>query len=346
MRSGIVITSIIVAFISSIGTLWLFQRATTRPIDRQVKLSGISLRLNGPFGPMYAGEMVAVRSGLFDRAGIRFELKPGDTETDPIALVASGARTLGVTRSDNFLLARSKGVPIVAFAAGDLESSVAFYVLAKSGIHTPLDFFGKRVVRFGGHDTALIYDALLKRLGISRSQIHEISETADVSALINGDVDVWLGHVGKEGYELRRSGISYNIIRPSDFGIHVPGTVYFTTEKMIRNDSSVVQKFVNTVIAGWKLTYADYSKSALMISSFDEKTLSPDRVLFELKARRDTVLPLGRRFGEYDDAQWKQLLGILINQRLIRDPDSVDLSKAVNYDFLREAYRKPITFGN
>jgi hypothetical protein len=107
-----------------------------------------------------------------------------------------------------------------------------------------------------------------------------------------------------------------------------------------------VQNFLNAVIAGWQSTYTDYSKSVPLISSFDEKALPPDRVLFELKTQRDTVLPLGRRLGEYDDTQWKQLLDILINERLIRDPDSVDLSKAVNYGFLREAYRKPITFGN
>jgi ABC-type nitrate/sulfonate/bicarbonate transport system substrate-binding protein len=274
------------------------------------------------------------------------EVEPGSTESSPNSLVISGVGAFGAARSDRFLLARSNGEPVVSIAAGYLESPVIFYTLEKSKIYTPQDFIGKRVVRFAGQDTALIYDAMMNKLQISRSQIREVSKAKGISALIDGNVDVWPGHVGKEGYELQRNRISYNIIRPSDFGIHVPGTVYFTTEKMIHDHPSTVQKFVDAVVAGWKLTYADYSKSIPMISSFSEKSLPPDRVLFELKAQRGMVLPLGRRYGEYDDMQWKQLLDILINERLIRDPDSVHLSKAVNYDFLREAYRKPITFGN
>jgi ABC-type nitrate/sulfonate/bicarbonate transport system substrate-binding protein len=346
MRNTIIIFSIIVAAISSIGTSWLFQRATTQSINKPIKPSDISLHLNDPFGPVHAGEMVAVRSGLFNLQRVHFELKPRDAETGAIASVVGGADTFGVARGDSFLLARSTGAPIVAFAAGYLESPVAFYALEKSGIHTPADFIGKRVARFAGQDTVLIYDAMLEKLQISRSQIREVSTAADISALMNRDVDVWPGHIGREGYVLQQRGISYNVIRPSNYGIHVPGTVYFTTEKIIHDHPSLVQKFLNAVIAGWQSTYTDYSKSVPLISSFDEKVLTPDRVLFELKAQRDTVLPLGRRFGEYDDTQWKQLLGVLINERLIRDPDSVDLSKAVNYDFLREAYRKPITFGN
>jgi ABC-type nitrate/sulfonate/bicarbonate transport system substrate-binding protein len=346
MRPGIVITSFIVAAVVSAGALWSFQGITKRSIGTPAKPTDFSLRFTGDFDQIYAGDMVAARAGLFDRQGIHLKLKPRDATVDSVTSVANGADTFGVMRSDNFLLVRSKGAPIVAFASGYLETPVAFYALAKSGIHTPLDFIGKRVIRLAGQDTALIYDAMLEKLQISRSQIREISKEADISALINGDIDVWPGHVGKEGYVLQQRGISYYVIRPSDYGIHVPGTVYFTSDKIIRDHPSLVQKVLNAVIAGWKLTYADYSKSVPIISSFDEKTLTPDRVLFELKAQRNTVLPLGRRFGEYDEMQWKQLLKMMTNERLIRDPDSVDLSKAVNYEFLREAYRKPISFGN
>jgi ABC-type nitrate/sulfonate/bicarbonate transport system substrate-binding protein len=219
-------------------------------------------------------------------------------------------------------------------------------VLEKSGIHSPQDFIGKRIVRQAGQDTATIYDAMLAKLNISRSQTREILAGAGIEALLNGEVDVWPGHIGKESYVLQQKGVSFNTIHPSDYGIHVPGTVYFTSEKIIREHPSLVQKVLNAIIAGWKTTYADYSKSVPLLAAFNASSLTPDQILFELKAQRDAVLPLGRRFTEYDDTQWKLLLNILTNERLIRDSESFDLSKAVNYDFLREAYRKPISFGN
>jgi ABC-type nitrate/sulfonate/bicarbonate transport system substrate-binding protein len=345
MRPVIVLTSIIVVTAVSIAALWSFKRPGTLLVEAPPKLTNVSLRLKGPFGPTCAGEMVAFRSGLFQGVGLNLVLEPGGADADPITSVVSGADTFGVVRGDRFLVARSKGAPIVAFAAGYLESPVGFYVLEKSGIHTPQDFIGKRVVRLAGQDTALIYDAMLAHLHISRSQIREAAKGADISELINGNVDVWPGHVGREAYALQQRGISFNVIYPSNYGIHVPGTVYFTSEKVIRDNPSLVQKFLNAVIAGWNMTYADYSKSVQLISAFDEKLLPPDRVLFELKAERDTILPLGRRFAEFDETQWKMLRTILINARLIHDEDSVDLSRAVAYDFLKEAYRKPISFG-
>ncbi len=344
MRPTIVIGSIAIAAAVFLSALWSFQRTQTQSDDAPTKLTDISLRLNGPFDPTHAGEIVAARSGLFDRGGIHLKLKPGSTTADPINSVSSGAATFGVTRGDSFLVARFKGAPIVAFAASYLESPVVFYALAKSGIQAPQDFIGKRVIRRAGTDAATIYDAVLAKLGISRSQIREIANGTDATALLSGDADAWLGHVGEEDYLFRQKGVAYNVIRPSDYGIHVPGIVYFTSEKIIRDHPSLVQKFLNAVIAGWKTTYADYSKSVPLISGFDGKMLTPDQVSFELKAQRDFVLPLGRRFTEFDDQQWTMLRNILIDERLI--DDSIDMSKAVTYDFLREAYRRPISFGN
>jgi ABC-type nitrate/sulfonate/bicarbonate transport system substrate-binding protein len=346
MKATVVIGSIIIGAIILIFALLSLRPPQEPSIVAPIAPTAISLRLNGPFGPTYAGEMIAARSGLFERAGLNLSLKPGSSDADTIALVSTGADTFGVTRGDTFLLARAKGAPIVAFAAGYLESPVVFYVLEKSGIHTPQDFMGKRIVRQAGQDTATIYDAMLANLNISRSQTREVSAATGIDALLTGEVDVWPGHVGKESYVLQQKGVSFNIIYPSDYGIHVPGTVYFTSEKTIREHPSLVQKVLNAIIAGWKTTYADYSKSVPLIAAFNESSITPDQILFELKAQRDFVLPLGRRFTEYDDTQWKLLLNILNNERLIRDSESFDLSKAVNYDFLREAYRKPISFGN
>ena len=150
MRPAIVIASIFVVVVGSIAALWSYQRTTARSTDVPDKLTDISLRLNGPFGSIYAGEMVAAQSGLFEREGLHLKLKPGGVEVDPIALVASGIDTFGVARGDAFLVARAKGAPIVAFAAGYLESPVVFYGLEQSKIHVPQDFIGKRVVRQAG----------------------------------------------------------------------------------------------------------------------------------------------------------------------------------------------------
>jgi len=307
------------------------------------KPTAVSLRLSGLLGPKYAGEIVAARANMFERNGIDIELRESAEGGDPIAAVVSGAATFGVTDSISFLTARDKGQPIIAFAAGLIENSIVFYALEKSGIRAPQDFIGKRVARRAGTGNAILYDALLKNAGLSRSQVRESATDTDLDALLDGKVDVIPGRVGQEGFLLRQKGVPFTVIRVSDYGIHVPDTVYFTTEKFVADRPSVVQRVLQAVIAGWTMTYADTAKSTALIVAAG-KGLTPEQVQFELAAQRDFVMPLSRRVGEFDDQQWKQLRAILTSARLM--DGSVDLGRAINYDILKEAYRKPISFGN
>ncbi len=336
-----VMAAILVAAIAAIG-VYLWSAADKRG-GIISKSASASLRLNGPLGTKYAGEIVAARAKIFERNGIDIELHEGGEGIDSISAVISGADTFGVTDSISFLNARDKGQPIVAFATGFLENAIVFYALEKSGIRAPQDFVGKRVGRRAETDSAIIYDALLKQVGLSRSQIGENATETDLDALLNDKVDVIPGRVGREAFLLRQKDIPFVTIKISDYGIHVPDTVYFTTEKMVRDRPSVAQRFLQAIIAGWTMTYADPAKAIPLIVSAG-KNLPSEQVQFELAAQRDFVMPLGRRVAEFDDRQWKQLRDILTSARLM--DGSVDLSRAVNYDILKEAYRKPISFGN
>jgi hypothetical protein len=48
------------------------------------------------------------------------------------------------------------------------------------------------------------------------------------------------------------------------------------------------------------------------------------------------------RFAEFNQGQWRSLRDVLLIQKRMADP--VDLSTAVTYDFLREVYRKPLSY--
>jgi ABC-type nitrate/sulfonate/bicarbonate transport system substrate-binding protein len=297
-----------------------------------------------PFDVAHVGEIVAAREGLFERAGLRVALTRPDGGYDPIAAVTRGDDIFGVTDSKSFLVARAKGAPLVAFGAGYLESPIVLFALEQAEIRNLQDLVGKRVAREPGSDAAIIYDALLAKAGLSRGEMREVNGQAGIEALSKRAIDVLPGPVAALSYALDQQGIPYTVVRPSDYGIHVPGTVYFTTEKFAREHPSAVERFLKAVIAGWQTTYADEAKSVALIVAAGEGALTVDQVRLQLAAQRDFVRPPARRFAEFDSGQWKQLRLILQNARLL--DESVNLSRAVNYDFLKEAYRKPVTFGN
>jgi ABC-type nitrate/sulfonate/bicarbonate transport system substrate-binding protein len=313
------------------------------PVPPMSEASSISMRLMGGFGPELAGEMVAERAGLFRREGLQVELRESVDSEEAIAAVASGADVIGVARADSFLEARGKGAPIVAFAASFIESPVAFYVLKSSGLRGAQDFAAKRIGRRAGDDTEVSFEALETKLHLPRSTMRETPVGSDVSVLINGNVDVWPGHVGKDDYVLSARGIDFIAISPGGYGVHLPGSVYFASEQTIRERPRLIQSFVKSVIAGWELAYANASTSAAMIASFAPKNMTPDSVRFALDHQRDSVRPIAARFCEFDEGHWRSLQETLLGQRLLDQP--LDLSLAVTYQFLNEAYRKPYSFG-
>jgi ABC-type nitrate/sulfonate/bicarbonate transport system substrate-binding protein len=297
-----------------------------------------TVRLKGAFGPDFAGEMVAARTGLFEREDLHIELKAGNTEADPVHLVSSGVDSFGVTDAQSFLTARAEGSPIVAFAGAYLESPVVFYALEKSGIHAPSDFVDKRIGYQPGQDTAMIYQALMTKLALSRSEVHEIDVSTDIGLLLSGAVELWPGHVGAEAYALKQDGVAYNVFSSADYGVHVPGTVYFTTERIIREQPDLVRRFLFAVLTGWEKTYADEATSIPFIASYDPMVLTPEFIRFRLEQQRKVLRPFGARFGEFEETHWQSLQDILVQQRIIKEP--VDLSSAVTFDFLHDAYRR------
>jgi ABC-type nitrate/sulfonate/bicarbonate transport system substrate-binding protein len=306
-------------------------------------LMPVGMRLMGQYGPEFAGEMLAERAGLFKAQGLAVTLFEDVDAGAAIDAVASGRDAVGVTRADSFLVARSKGARIVAFAASFIESPVAFYVLKRSGLYAAQDFGGKRIGRRAGDDTEIAFEALATKLLLPRSTMHEFAVTSDLALLTEGKLDIWPGHLGKEDYALTKLGVDYRIISPASYGVHLPGTVYFTSEAMLREHPGTVQSFLKSVIAGWELAYADPGRAVPLIESFGKEKLAEGYVGFALRSEREAVRPIAARFCEFDEAHWRSLQDILLSQRLIDEP--VDISSAVTYEYLDEAYRKPFTYG-
>jgi ABC-type nitrate/sulfonate/bicarbonate transport system substrate-binding protein len=323
------------AALAAVGYMFRFQPGAALPVPAAA--ASASVRLDGPFDPRFAGEMVAERAGLFAGENLRIALRPGAPDAEPIPRVAGGDDTIGVAGAERFLLARGGGVPIVAFAAAYLESPVLLYAVETSGIRTPYDFAGKRIGHRLAGDTALIYDAMMTKLQLPRGETREVPAGPDLAPLLRGEIDVWPGHVGAEAYALKQAGVAANVISPASYGVHVPGTVYFASEKTLRDSPSLVRRFLHAVIAGWQFAYEDDAASVPLISSFDPAKLTPDLVRFALAQQREFLRPLGARFGEFDDTHWRSLQDILVQQKLLKEP--MDLSRAVTYDFLRDAYR-------
>lgn len=314
----------ILAVILIAVSLVLVLRPREQPAQQAFRAT---LTLKWLYDPGFAGEMVAVRKGFLNQEGIDLSIQPGGFEIDPIRLVASGSSQFGVTGADSFLIARSRGVPIVAIGSGYIKTGVAYYVHADSNIRTVRDFSGRTVGLQAGQDTETILYAMLGASGVDRSQVRFYPARYDLSPFLQRSVDVWPGYIATQSYTLRQQNVPFRTIRPGDVGLAIPGTVYFTTERFLREHPQEVAGFMRAVRRGWQYTYEHQDEAAEIVSSFDRRTLPKPLVLSNFRDQRDQILPADYRIGEIRRSDWESLLQILQSQRLLAGP--VNLSEAL-----------------
>jgi NitT/TauT family transport system substrate-binding protein len=76
----------------------------------------VTVRLKWLHQAQFAGFYVAKDKGYYDAVGVDVSIQPGGSDFPAIQMVAGGSEQFGVTGADQILIARSKGVPVVAIA--------------------------------------------------------------------------------------------------------------------------------------------------------------------------------------------------------------------------------------
>lgn len=292
--------------------------------------------LDGRFGARFAGEMLAEQQGLFGQDGHTITVTE-TAEPDFVEMVAR-EHAIGVTSGQKFLLAAWRGVPVKAFAASFLDTSVVILTLERSGLRRPADLVGKRVGLRRGSEGEVIFDAMMAQLGLPRSQITKVADRDNLDALRTGEVDAVVTEIGARPIPSDAGMPRLNIIRPQEYAIHVPGQVYFASSDLVQDRPSIVAQALRGIIRGWQLAYSDYARSVPLIVARDSAGLRADRITFDLQQQRELVVPTGLRIAEYDESRWRTLRDILMFAKL--GEETVPLSEAVTYGFVRDLYRR------
>ncbi|HYD25206.1 MAG TPA: ABC transporter substrate-binding protein [Croceibacterium sp.] len=211
----------------------------------------LKVRLTWLDQAQFAGVYVAEDQGFYEDAGLDVSVSPGGIEYPSIKMVAAGTDDIGLTSADQILIAREKGIPVVALAAMYQKSPVVLFSLKSSGITRPEDLRGKRIGFKYGDNTEVPLRALLRRFGIGPGDYEEVAVGYDATLLINGTVDVLPGFAMNEPLALKENGYELNEIYLSDYGINFYADVLFTRADVLEAKGEAVRKFVAATLQGY-----------------------------------------------------------------------------------------------
>lgn len=291
----------------------------------------ISLRLKWLHQAQFAGFYFAKESGGYANKGLSVTLRPGGIDYPAIQMVASGSDQFGVTAADQILIAREKGIPVVAVACIFRKSPFVLFSLKDSGISRVEDFTGKKIgVKLGGNEE-LTYRAMIRKAGVSPGSLTEVPVKFDISPLLTKQVDVWPGYSINEPITAEEKGFQVNLIWPETYGIHLYADVLFTTEEMLRTHPDVVKGVVEASIEGWNRAFSDRDAAVSYTLKYGEQ-LTKEHERRMLDASYPLIVTNSKPIGSMEMSVWQEMHQLLKDGGFLKT--DVDLSKAFRIDFV------------
>ncbi|MGY8679160.1 ABC transporter substrate-binding protein [Bradyrhizobium sp. UFLA05-153] len=335
LGSRILVGLIVACALMTSAFLWLrpTRSEALRPKDLPAQYT---LKLNGPISPASAGAIVGVADGLYARAGLDVRVVGGKADNDAIAAVAADENTIGIASTAGFLIARSQGLPIVAFAGSYAVSSVEFFALPETTLLMPSDLEGKRIGYRADPDLSSILYEFIAKNSLAESKLLLTNSDTGLQDLVDRKIDVLLGRIDVEGLELARLKIDYKALSPASYGVHAAGPVYFVQERALAKRLNL-ERFIIATANGWSAAYSNYERTGPLIASSLDTPLPLPLISRLMDTQRHFLRPYGVRFGELDARRSRVLQSQLLMRRSIRAP--VDLNRAFDYDVLNGAYR-------
>ena len=322
---------------------------------KPVSLQKVIIKLKWIHQSQFAGDYVALEKGFYKKEGLDVKIDQYDFKNSPISIVSgyeySPAITgkvinneesnkpilFGIAGADEILLARSKGIPVKAIAVIYKISPVCAYTLKESNITTPFEFVNKTVGLERGTNVDISYYLMMKKLGINRSNINEVSVGYDATELLNGTTDISTGYSINEPEQVVEKGHDVNTILFADYGVNIYSDVLFTTDETIKNHLDIVNRFVNATLEGWQYAIENENESVNITLRFaKDRTFNHERFMLDksIPLIYDGQTPI----GYMDKIKWNNLEQTMIDEGVI--DNKIYINDCYTNEFVDKIYKK------
>ncbi|MBP9187083.1 MAG: ABC transporter substrate-binding protein, partial [Bacteroidia bacterium] len=148
----------------------------------------------------------------------------------------------------------------------------------------------------------------------------------DLNYLANGKADALSGYISFEPYMLDKMGISYNIIKPEDYGVDFYGDLLFSTQDYVKNNNTQVDNIKSALIKGWEYAFAHQEEMAdyiLALPGVINRGVTKDILLKEAAAIYKLAEPDLISIGHMNHGRWQTILNT--HKQLGLSPQNITL---------------------
>lgn len=270
----------------------------------------------------HAGIYTAIADGAFRRAGLDVKPEVPSDPSAPLKLLQAGKADIAISYEPELLLARDKGLPLVAIGALVQRPLTSIISLPKGRVKEVADLEGKTVGTAGIPYQSAYLKTILRDAGADPARVKEVDVGFNlVPAMLSGRVDATLGGFSNvEGVQLRRDHKRPTVIPVDKAGVPTYDELVLVARAQdLRDRGPFFRAFLQALARG----HADLRKSpargvdALLKANPDLK-----RPLQEasLKATVSAFFPADRRrpFGSMDPTAWARYGKWMFDNKLVK----------------------------
>jgi ABC-type nitrate/sulfonate/bicarbonate transport system substrate-binding protein len=279
----------------------------------------------------FAGLFVAKDKGIYRKYGLDTSFREFSSDVDLFSDLVNGKTDFTITSAEEYLLARDKGLSVMAVSAYYQSSPYAIVSLTESGIKNPADFKGKVLGNKSGKvEESLIYELLLNSVGLTTNdvQIKILGfDKKEMENLVMKNADVIDLYRTDQLYFFDKEGIKYNIIYPEQFGIGTFNDVLVTRIDLIKSDPALVRNFVRASSEGWEEAFKNKSKAVDYTLNHVTSNAYKDRdyEMYILEQSEPLIKPnSNNRIGIMDYIHWDRLYREMKTRKFITKEFSVN----------------------
>ena len=280
----------------------------------------VQLRWHHQF--QFAGYYAALEKGFYRDEGLSVRLHAGTPDRQPVDEVLAGRAQYAEGNSE-VLLQRLLGKPLVAMATIFQHSPSVLLARRDSGIASPHDLIGKKVMLMNGVGDA-DFISMLQNEGISTQQLTVLPSSFNFEDLLSGKVDAFNSYLSNEPFYLKQKGVEYTVINPRNYRVDFYSDILFTSENELRDNPARVEAMRRATLKGWRYAMDHPAEIIDLLISKYKVDKSRAHLEYEANAVRELILPDLVEMGHMNLGRWEHMAETFLKAGMVQPGYSLE----------------------
>ena len=288
----------------------------TSTTDLSAAATRVKLALNWVPEPEFGGFYAAEINGDYRRHGLEVEILPGGAGTPSVQMVGAGQVEFAIASADEVIIARSRGIDLVALFTSFQTCPQGIMVHASRNLGSLAEVFKEGTLAM---EIGLPYGKFLQQKYGQNAGVKIVPYQGGVTQFLADRLFAQQCFVFSEPIAARRAGAEPKVFLIAESGYDPYTVVLVTRGDLLRSKPRLVQAMAEAVTQGWTLYMKDPAPANKMMGKLNKLM---DAQTFDEAAQAQKSL-LSSEFtqthglGRMNVERWRTLAGQLVAMQVI-----------------------------